>query len=97
MLKYIHYKIVDILQKKTFRNRCPVVFDTKDVLKIFSKFTGKQLCGALSCRPETCNFIKKETLTQVFFGKFCEIFKITFFIEHLWWSLLNYFICMSLL
>ena len=39
--------------------------------KNFSKFTGKQL-------PETYDFTKKETLTQVFFSKFCHIFKITF-------------------
>ena len=38
-----------------------------------------------------CNFIKKETLAQVFSCKFCEISKNTFFIEHLWWMLL-YFI-----
>ena len=28
---------------------------------------------------ETCNFIKKETLAQVFYCEFCEIFKNTFF------------------
>ena len=32
----------------------------------------------------TCNFIKKETLAQVFSCEFCEIFKSTFSIEHLW-------------
>ena len=30
-----------------------------------------------------CNFIKKETLTQVFSCEFCEISKNTFFTEHL--------------
>ena len=30
-----------------------------------------------------CNFIKIETLGQVFFCEFCKIFKNTFFIEHL--------------
>ena len=30
------------------------------------------------------NFIKKETLAQVFSCEFCEIFKNTFFTEHLW-------------
>ena len=29
-------------------------------------------------RPEACNFIKKETLTQVFSSEFCEIFQNTF-------------------
>ena len=33
---------------------------------------------------EACNFIKKETLAQVFSCEFCEIFKNTFFTEHLW-------------
>ena len=30
-----------------------------------------------------CNFIKKETLAQVFSFEFCEISKKTFFTEHL--------------
>ena len=30
-----------------------------------------------------CNFIKKETLAQVFSCEFCGMFKNTFFIEHL--------------
>ena len=33
--------------------------------------------------PEACNFIKKETLTQVFSREFCEISNITFYTEHL--------------
>ena len=33
---------------------------------------------------EGCNFIKKETLAQVFPRKFCEISKNNFFTEHLW-------------
>ena len=33
---------------------------------------------------EACNFIKKETLAQVFSCEFCEIFKNTFSTEHLW-------------
>ena len=35
--------------------------------------------------PEACNFVKKETPTQAFSCEPCEIFKNTFFIEHLWW------------
>ena len=30
-----------------------------------------------------CKFIKKETLAQVISSEFCEIFKNTFFTEHL--------------
>ena len=32
---------------------------------------------------EACNFIKKETLAQMFSCEFCEISKNTFFTEHL--------------
>ena len=31
-----------------------------------------------------CNFIKKETLAQVFSCEYCEVSKNTFFTEHLW-------------
>ena len=31
-----------------------------------------------------CNFIKKDTLAQVFSCEFCDISKNTFFTEHLW-------------
>ena len=31
-----------------------------------------------------CNFIKKESLAQVFSCEICKISKNTFFIEHLW-------------
>ena len=34
--------------------------------------------------PQDCNFIKKETLVQVFSCEFCEIFKDTFFTEYFW-------------
>ena len=32
---------------------------------------------------EACNFVKKETLAQMFSCEFCEISKSTFFTEHL--------------
>ena len=60
----------------------------KDVLRNFTKFTGKHLCQSLffkkSCSPKACNFIKKEILAQVLSCEFCEISKNTFFKEHLW-------------
>ena len=34
--------------------------------------------------PDACNFIKKETLAQVFSSEFCQISKNTYFKEHLW-------------
>ena len=40
---------------------------------LFNKVTG-----------QCCNFIKKETLTQVFPYEFCEISKNTYSTEHIW-------------
>ena len=37
----------------------------------------------MQLQGEVCNFIKKETLTQVFSSEFSEIVKNTFYIEHL--------------
>ena len=50
----------------------------KGVFRNFGKFTG--------LRPAT---LLKESLAQVFSYEFCEIFKNTFFIEHLRWLLLK--------
>ena len=35
-------------------------------------------------RPKACNFIKKETLAQVFSCEFYEVYKNVFFTEHVW-------------
>ena len=42
----------------------------------FAIFAGKQLCQSF--------FFNKETLTQAFSSEFFEIFRKTYFIEHLW-------------
>ena len=71
----------------------------KGVLRNFEKFTGKQLLQGLFLNkvaglrpatllkrrlwPKACNFIKKETLAQVFSYEFCEISKNTLSAEHL--------------
>ena len=46
---------------------------------------GKRLCQSLFLMKlqAVCNFVKKETLAQVFSWKFCEIFKNNFFTEYL--------------
>ena len=52
------------------------------VLKNFAKFTEKHLFQSLfliNCLKKLLNLIKKETLAQVFFCDFCEIFKNSFF------------------
>ena len=37
----------------------------------------------LGCKPQACNYIEKETLTQVFSCDPSEIFENTFLTEHL--------------
>ena len=67
---------------RSSHQRCSV---KKGVLRDFAKSTGKHLCQGLFFNkgPQACNFIKKETLTQVFSCEFCEISKNIFFTEHL--------------
>ena len=65
---------------RSSHQRCSI---KKGVLKYFTKFTRKQLCQSVffwkSCRPQTSNFLKRDTLAQVFSCEFCEFFKNTFF------------------
>ena len=51
-----------------------------------NKFTREHLCRSLFLikLQATSDVIKNETLTQVLFYEFYEIFKNTFFREHLW-------------
>ena len=59
----------------------------KGVLRNFAKFTGKHLRQSLFSNKvagAACNFIKKETLAQMFSCEFCGISKKAFFTEHLW-------------
>ena len=60
-----------------YRSSCPEVFCKKGALKNFAKFKRK------SCRFQANSYIKKDTPTQVFHYELCEIFKNTFFTEHL--------------
>ena len=72
-----------------FRSSRPEVFCKKSVLINFAKFTGKHLCQSLffnkvaSLRPKACNFIKKETLPQVFLVNFAIFLRTPFLKEHL--------------
>ena len=71
-----------IVNSEAVTQRCSV---KKRVLRKFAKSRGKHLCQSLffnkfaSLRPKACNFIKKETLAQVFSCEFYEISKNTFF------------------
>ena len=46
----------------------------KNFKKVFRAYSPKK----------ASNFVKKEALAQVFSCEFCEIFKNTFFTEHVW-------------
>ena len=65
------------------RSSRPEVFWQKAVPGSFAKFTGKHLCHSLFLnKVEAYNFIKKETLAQVFFCEFYEIYKNTLFLQN---------------
>ena len=66
-----------------FRSRRPELFCKNAVLRNFPKFTEKDLRQSLfliklQASALACNFIKKETLAQVFSCDFCEISKNAF-------------------
>ena len=72
---WVNYvKVHNILIFRSSHQKCSV---KKGVLINFAKFAGEHL------EAEACNFIKKETLAQVFFRESFEISKNTFFTEHL--------------
>ena len=90
-LNFCSWKKVSCISWSMFRSSRPEVFCKKGVLRNFAKFTGKHLCQSLfliKLQASVLNFVKKETLSQVFSCKFYEISKNINFIEHLWWLLL---------
>ena len=69
---------------RSSHRRCSV---RKGFLRNFAKVTGKCMCQSLFLNKVAgwaCNFIKKETLAQVFYCEFCKISTNTFYGEHLW-------------
>ena len=75
-LTIVLLETLEWLQKR-FQKQPPEVFYKKGALKNLSKFTRKHLYQSLFFNKvaETCNFIKKEALAQVFSREFWEIFK----------------------
>ena len=51
---------------------------------------GKKMFLEISQNAQACNFMKKESLAQVFFCEFCKISKNTFFTEHVWTTASGY-------
>ena len=74
----------EILLKRFSNQKQPTeMVCKKDVLKKFTKFTGKHLFF------QAFNFIEKETLAKEFFRKCCEFLETLFLIEHFRWLLLS--------
>ena len=80
-----------IWMRVPFQKQPPEEFSKKVLLEI-SQNSQKNTCGRVSFSIKlqaldnfvACNFIKKETLAQMFSCEFCEISKNTFFTKHLW-------------
>ena len=83
-----------IFQQKNIKNTCqnqkqppPEVFYKKKVFLNILQNSQENTCARapllIKLLAQACNFTKKETLTQTFFCKFCQILKNSFFIEKL--------------
>ena len=73
---FLEGKSPTLREYRSSHQRCSV---RKGVLRNFAKIKGKHLCQSLFF-----NKVKKQTLAQVLYCEFCEIFKNTFFTEYLW-------------
>ena len=74
-----------MFSNSTFRSNCPEVFCIKVVPKISAIFTGKHLRWSLF-------LIKLQGLQHRCFPvNIVEFLRITFFVEHFWWLIGNFF------
>ena len=71
----------DSFPQNTFEQLPEVVDQTYSVKKVFLEIlqnsqenTCVRVSFLIKCRPDACNFIKKETLAEGFSCEFCEIF-----------------------
>ena len=85
--------VTQTLSQWNIQKHTPEVFCKEGVLNNIAKFTGKHLCRSLFFNKvavwglhlyHKSTFITKRTPARGFSCQFCEIFKITFFTEHLW-------------
>ena len=68
---------------KTQERYYPIIFSEAVARECSLKYVFVKLWQNLEETPVSDSFLKEETPMQVFFCKFCEIFKNTFFTEHL--------------
>ena len=74
------------------------MFCKKCVLKNFAKFTLKHLCQSLFFAGlRSATLLKKRLWHRCFSVKFVKFLRTPFFIEHLWWLLLNLGVIQTLL
>ena len=80
-VEFLANSVVVCVVISCFQKQPTEVFYKKSVLKNFTKFTGNT-CARVSflikLQVESCNFIRKESLAQVFSCEFCVISKNTF-------------------
>ena len=80
----------------TSRSCRPEVFFKNGILSNFLGVLRNHLYQSLFLtKLQACNFIKKETLAQVFSCEFCEISRNTFPTEHLCWPFLHFAECLE--
>ena len=72
-----------LLNSLLMQKQSPEVFRKKSVLRNFAKFTEKHLCQSLFFNKVAGLRQLCQTLAQVICCEFCEMFKNTFFTEHL--------------
>ena len=77
----------------TSRNSCPEVFCKKGVLRNIAKLAGKHLYQSLFFNKvaglSAATLLKKRLWHKCFPVNFAQFLETSFFIEYLWWLLLN--------
>ena len=68
------------------------MFSKKDVLRNFTKFTGKHLYQSLYCN-KVATLLKWRLWYRCFPVNFVKFLRTSFPTEHLWWLLLNQLAC----
>ena len=74
-------------QNSSIEKQSPGGVTLKGVLKNFTKFTGKHLCQSVFFNKET--LLKKRLWHRYFPVDFVKFLRTPFFIEHLWWLVLD--------
>ena len=75
--------------KEAATKRCSVKKMFLEILQNSQENSCARVSFLKKIQTETCNFIKKKTLAQVFSCEFCEILRTPFCIEHLGWPRLT--------